>query len=71
MPTIIPEETEGSLIVLSDTPDIIVTNITDLKEIEAYLLLRDKPEHIIYSIQQDGNTFLVLILKVCIACMSL
>jgi hypothetical protein len=53
MPTIIPEETEGSLIVLSDTPDIIVTNITDLKEIEAYLLLRDKPEHIIYSIQQD------------------
>jgi len=71
MPTIIPEETEGSLIVLSDTPDRIVTNITDLKEIEADLLLRDKPEHIIYSIQQDGNTFLVLILKVCIACMSL
>jgi hypothetical protein len=47
MPTKILEETEVSLIIFSDTPDIIATKILDLKEIEGYLLdLKDKSEHI-------------------------
>ena|SRR6266496_1483613 len=46
MPTKIPKETEVSLIIFSDTPDIIVTKILDLKEIDGYLLPKNKFEHI-------------------------